>query len=108
MSQITALGVSVVVSVLVSSVLVASLMKPLRGVLDQLCPGSGATAFWLTFTTIMLYVTPLLFTVAFPNPVPVPDLVNMVRSTLASSLFGSFAALLVVGLQIARARPPSK
>jgi hypothetical protein len=35
-----------------------------------------------------------------------PDVVTIVRTALASSLFGAFAALLFVGYQIARARPP--
>jgi hypothetical protein len=41
------------------------MMRPLRKVLNQLCPGSDATSFWMSFTTVMLYVTPLLVTVLF-------------------------------------------
>ena len=53
----------------------------------------------------MLYVTQLLVTLLFLGTVIVADVVNIVRTALAASLFGSFAALLVVGYQIARGPP---
>jgi hypothetical protein len=104
-SQLLALSIAVTVSLSSSTSITVVMMKPLRGVLDQLCPGSDATRFWMSFTTVMLYVTPLLFTLLFLGTVMVADVVNIVRTALAASLFGSFAALLVAGYQIARARP---
>jgi hypothetical protein len=105
MSQLLALSISVIVSLFLSTSISVVMMKPLRGVLNQLCPGSDATNFWMSFTTVMLYVTPLLFTLLFVGTVMVADSVNIVRTALASSLSGAFAALLVVGYQISRARP---
>jgi hypothetical protein len=58
MSQKLALSVSVIVSLFLSTSISVVMMKPLRGVLSQLCPGTHATNFWMTFTTVMLYVTP--------------------------------------------------
>jgi hypothetical protein len=107
-SQIFALSIAVAVSLFLSTFIAVVMMKPLRGVLNQLCPGSDATSFWVCFTNVMLYVTPLLFTLLFLGPAIAPDLVNIVRTALAASLFGSFAALLVVGYQISRARPVSR
>jgi spore maturation protein SpmB len=104
-SQLLALSIAVTVSLFLSTSISVVMMTPLRGVLNQLCPGSGATSFWMSFTTVMLYVTPLLFTLLFLGTVIVTNMVNIVRTALAASLFGSFAALLVVGYQIARARP---
>jgi hypothetical protein len=105
MSQLPALSIAVTVSLFLSTSISVVMMRPLRGVLTQLCPGSDATRFWMSFTTVMLYVTPLLFTLLFLGTVIAADVVNIVRTALAASLFGSFAALLVVGYQIARARP---
>ena len=105
MSQLLALSVAVTVSLFLSTSISVVMMKPLRGVLDQLCPGGHATSFWISFTTVMLYVTPLLFTLLFLGTAMVPDVVSIVRRALAAALFGTFAALLVVGYQIARARP---
>jgi hypothetical protein len=108
MSQLLALSIAVTVSLFLSTSISVVMMKPLRGVLNHLCPGSDATSFWMSFTTVMLYVTPLLFTLLFLGTVIVADVVNIVRTALAASLFGSFAALLVVGYQIARARPVAR
>jgi hypothetical protein len=103
-----ALAVSVIVSLCLSTSVSAVMLKPLRGVLSQLCPGNSSTTFWLSFTTLMLFVAPLLFTMLFEGSVIGTDPIAIVRTALASSLFGAFAALLVVGYQIARARPSSR
>ena len=105
MSQLPALSIAVTVSLFLSTSISVVMMRPLRGVLNQLCPGGDATRFWMSFTTVMLYVTPLLFTLLFLGTLIAADVVNIVRTALAASLFGSFAALLVVGYQIARGRP---
>ena len=105
MSQLSALALAISVSLIISTIVSVVMTEPLRIVLRQLCLDSNSTAFWIPFTTVMFYVTPMLFTLLFESTVLVPDLGNVLRTALASSLFGSFAALLVVGYQIARARP---
>jgi len=104
-SQVSALALAITVSLIMSTIVAVVMTEPLRGVLKQLCLDANSTAFWIPFTTVMFYVTPLLFTMLFEGTVVPPDLVNIVRTALASSLFGAFAALLVVGYQISRARP---
>ena|ERR1700733_4637028 len=103
MSQVTALSTIVVLSLVISSVLVAAIAKPLRAVLEHLCPSANAASFWVTFTAVMLYVTPLLIAVLTVNEVN-PNAVAVAKSALSAELFGSFAALLVVGYQISQAR----
>ena len=105
MTLTIALLILVLVSLSVSTLLVLVLTRPLSLVLRQLCPGSEATVFWTSFTGVMLYVAPLLFSVVFPDIPTTPVGVSVVRSALAASLTGAFAALLVIGYQIARARP---
>jgi hypothetical protein len=104
MSPILALSIAIAVSLMLSAIVAVVMTGPLRGVLKQLCLNSDASAFWIPFTTVMFYVTPLLFTVLFESTVVPLELVGIVRTALASSLFGAFAALLVVGYQIAGAR----
>lgn len=104
MSQLYALALAVLISLTLSTVIVVVMIKPLRAVLQQLCPRSDGITFWMSFTTVMFYIAPLLFTLLFESTIIVPDLVNVVRTGLASSLLGSFAALLVVGYQISQAR----
>ena len=108
MDQMSALALAISVSLVVSTAVTVVMTEPLRIVLRQLCLDSNATAFWVPFTKIMFYVTPLLFTMLFEGALLVPDWVNTLRTALAASLFGCFAALLVVGYQIARARPVAR
>ena len=108
MDQLSALALAILVSAVVSTIVTVVMTEPLRIVLRQLCLDSNATAFWVPFTTIMFYVTPLLFTMLFEGALLVPDWVNTLRTALAASFFGCFAALLVVGYQIARARPVAR
>jgi hypothetical protein len=104
-SQISGLALAITVSLILSTIVAVVMTDPLRGVLKQLCLDTDSTAFWIPFTTVMFYVTPLLFTMLFEGTVVPPDMVNIVRTALASSLFGTFAALLLVGYQISRVRP---
>ena len=105
MEPLSALSLAIIVSLIFGTVVTVVMVEPLRGVLRQLCLDSNASAFWIPFTAVMLYVTPLLVTMLFESTVIVPTLVNTLRTALASALFGGFAALLVVGYQISRARP---
>jgi hypothetical protein len=102
MEQVSALGLAIVVSLTFSTVVAVAIRDSLGRVLRQLC--LGGSEFWISFTTVMLYITPLLFTLLFTNVLPA-DLIDTLRSALASSLSGGFAALLVVGYQISRVRP---
>jgi hypothetical protein len=104
MENITALALAVVVSLTFSTIVAVVITGPLRTMLRQLCLEGNASAFWVSFTNVMLYITPLLFTVLSAN-VWSPILVDTLKSALTASLFGGFAALLVVGIQISRARP---
>jgi hypothetical protein len=107
-SQLSALALAISISLIVSTIVTFVMTEPLRIVLRQLCLDSNSAAFWIPFTTVMFYVTPLLFTMLFESTVMVPELGNILRTSLASSLFGGFAALLVVGYQIARSRPVAR
>ena len=69
MEPLSALDVAIVVSLIFSTIVTVVMMEPLRGVLRQLCLDSHACAFWIPFTTVMLYVTPLLFTMLFESTV---------------------------------------
>jgi hypothetical protein len=104
MENITVLALAIVVSVSFSTIVALVITEPLRTILGQLCLEGNASAFWVSFTNVMLYITPLLFAVQFAN-VHSPSLVETLQTALCSSLFGGFAALLVVGIQISRARP---
>jgi hypothetical protein len=104
-SALSALSVAIIVSLVFSTVVTVVMTEPLRAVLRQRCLSNTASEFWIPFTIVMLYVTPLLITALFEDTVTEPSLVNTLSTALASSLVGGFAALLVVGYQISRERP---
>lgn len=108
MSPLNALALAISISLIISTIVTLIMTEPLRVVLRQLCLDSNSTAFWIPFTTVMFYVTPMLFTLLFESTIVWPELGNTLRTALAAALFGSFAALLVVGYQIARARPVAR
>ena len=103
MENITVLALAVLVSLAFSTIVALVITEPLRTILRQMCLEGNASAFWVSFTNVMLYITPLLFAVQFAN-VHSRSLVENLQTALSSSLFGGFAALLVVGYQISRAR----
>ena len=103
MENITVLALAVLVSLGFSTIVALVITEPLRTILRQMCLEGNASAFWVSFTNVMLYITPLLFAVQFAN-VHSRSLVENLQTALSSSLFGGFAALLVVGYQISRAR----
>jgi hypothetical protein len=107
-NPINALSVAIAVSLMLSTFIIAVMVRPLRGVLNDLCPARFGASFWVSFTIVMLYVTPMFFTLLFMGTILVPDFVTIVRTALAASLFGAFSALLVVGYQISQARPASR
>ena len=104
MNEFAPLIISIVVSLLLSTAILAAIVKPLRLVLAQLCKDGQSTQFWVAFTAVMLYVAPLFFAV-FWTPVFQTTLVQTLRVSLVAALFGAFAGLLVVGYKIAGARP---
>jgi len=104
MENITALALAVVVSLTFSTIVAVVITESLRTILRALCVQGNASAFWVSFTNVMLYITPLLFAVQFAN-VHSPSVVETLQTAMSSSLFRGFAALMVVGIQISRARP---
>jgi len=100
-----ALLLAIAVSVTLSTVLVAVLSRPLQSILAQLCASADASRFWVAFTSVMLYIAPLLFAMFFSPFESNTDVAWVMRSTLVTTLVGASAALMVVGYNIAKSRP---
>jgi len=52
----------------------------------------------------MLYLTPLMFAVFFLPTADVVEPVSVLRAAMVAASFGAFAALLVIGYQVANGR----
>lgn len=105
MSSGLSLLLAIVVNLGLSVILVYVMSVPLRRVLNALCESGEATQFWVSFTSVMLFIAPLLFAVYVVSPDAGLGAAQIVRRTLLATLFGASTALLIVGFKIAGAAP---
>jgi putative effector of murein hydrolase len=103
MSNLQTFLASIGVSVLVSTVVLFTILKPLRRVLSMMCRSGDALPFWLNFTIVMLYAVPLFFAVLW-TPYN-SDLTSIMRIALAASLFGTIGGLGIIGLNVSGKKP---
>jgi hypothetical protein len=106
MNALSALLASLFVSLTLSTSLVGVMARPLRLILKQLCPATDAFVFWAVFTEVMLYLAPLITVLLAMSSAPEAAAVSVIRAALVAALLGAIGALLVVGYQVANARPP--
>jgi hypothetical protein len=102
MNGLVSLSSTIAVSFVVSTVVLLTLVKPLKRVLAMLCQSGEATPFWVAFTIVMLYAVPLFLAVMWAPFFT--DRVFTLRVALLASLFGTIGGLTVIGLKIANAR----
>jgi hypothetical protein len=112
MSALQAMTIAIAISVLVSTILVAGLITPLRSVLRRVCPGPEGENFWARFTVLMLYLSPLLIALVFGVPYSTAlaelDAGELAQRVLSSALFGAVAALGGIGLRMGTLRTPPR
>jgi hypothetical protein len=97
--------VAIGISLLLSTGIVIVIYRPLRVLLEELCPSRAGTRFWWTFSVLLLYLTPLLGSLMGFEWVPDYPTLRIVRTSIISSLLASVIALLAIGWQLASVRP---
>lgn len=104
MNSLQALGLCVAVSLLVSAALVTAIREPLRDFIARACPGLPSQSFWLRFTTIMLFLSPLFIAVTWGVPggqrLRLMEFGELIQSIATASLIGAFLSMLVMGLWV--------
>ena len=106
MNPLTYFLAAILMSLLVSTGVVAAITRPLARALNHICKSEGNIRFWSAFTGVMLFITPLMFTMFWYWPGSEPfAIVTVLRTSLAVALLGSFAGMIIVGYNIAKARP---
>jgi hypothetical protein len=105
----TVLGIALTVSLMLSTIMVVVLARPLRLVLSTLCERGEGVSFWVSFTSLMLYLTPLFVTVVRHGGMhlELAPIAEVIRVSLSTAVLGALVALLPVAWQIAHARPRS-
>ena len=99
MSVLTLFIIEVLICLLISLVVIYLLTPVLRNVLTDGCGTAARAEFWVTFTQLMLVVSPLLLVIYFaPTGAAVhPNLAEAIQDTLFLSLLGDFVALSMIG-----------
>jgi hypothetical protein len=111
MSLLAVAAIGVVVSLVLSAILAAVILQPIRSTLSRLCDTAEAVTFWTRFTILMLVLGPLIVTLVFG--VPTGELaermsdVDLVIRVVTASLVGSFLTLAGIGIRMGtlRSRP---
>jgi|SRR5476651_912288 hypothetical protein len=82
--------------------------KSLKRILVDICGTEDRAAFWLIYSNIMLFITPLLSVILFGHS---GDTVvfgfAFLKRAVGAALLGIFVALAVIGLQVAKFLPRS-
>jgi hypothetical protein len=103
-SSLHALGTCAVISLVVSTTLFLAISRPLRAFIERVCPGPEGVAFWLRFTVVMLFLSPLFVAVAFGLPpasqIKTLEAGELIQRAVTSSLVGAFLAMIGIGLWV--------
>jgi hypothetical protein len=104
MTSFQSLAAAALVSVALSTTLSFVIFGPLRALLAKVCTGAEAVQFWVRFSVIMLFLSPLLVSIVFGLPTAEQalryDLGTLLQQIVGTALFGSFLSMLGMGLWI--------
>ncbi|MCL2830928.1 MAG: hypothetical protein FWD77_09390 [Betaproteobacteria bacterium] len=110
MNTLVQMFVASFVSIALSVAVLLVLSSPLMNILRRLCPDEAAASFWLSYTKLMLTISPLLLVLIadmfahFSNPL------DSVRLALMAALAGLLAGLYLIGkrlVQFVKTKPGS-
>ena len=98
------------ISLALSSIVCGLLASPLRVLIGSLCGNREAVGFWVRFTTLMLFLVPLVVALIFGLPVryagmPAPEVSDLVPRLLTTALSGLVIAMAIVGLRLSSVQP---
>jgi hypothetical protein len=108
MSLLAVAAIGVVISLVLSAILAAVILQPIRSTLSRLCTTGEAVTFWTRFTILMLVLGPLIVTLVFGVPTgafaeKLSDADLLIR-VVTASLVGSFLTLAGIGIRMGTLR----
>jgi hypothetical protein len=89
-----------VIGLALSGISLFVLSKPLINVLTDLCPTQKQAEFWLAYTRIMLFISPLLFILIMDGFINSDQILTHIRLSLLAGLGGLLLGMLIVGQRI--------
>lgn len=102
MNAYTLLLAECVTSIFLSLTVLHVLSAPLLNVLRRVCPDEQAATFWMSYTQVMLLITPLLLVLAVDMLTFFVDPLDTWRFALMLSLGGIVLSLYLVGERLGR------
>lgn len=102
MSTHIVLIAELLISLVFSSLVLWVLSKPLMNVLRRVCPNEQAASFWLTYTRLMLIITPLLLVMVVDWFSHSANPGATLRLAFIACLIGVIAGLKVIGQRVGR------
>lgn len=107
MENLAAFAFEIIICSAMSFTLVRLLRPQLRHILEEICGSATRAEFWVVFTQLMLFISPLLIVTFFTKTADrvAPNPVAIFQETLYRSLLGAFIALSAIGYVIWTAIP---
>lgn len=100
MTPVLMLFAKFLVSMVASLVVLWAICGPLVKVLNRTCPDEHAATFWLTYTKVMLIITPLLLVLIVDLTTHFNDPLDSLRLALIATLGGLLLGLYAIGKRL--------
>jgi hypothetical protein len=104
MTSLSALALCMFISLAMAATLFVAISAPLRAFIAKMCPGPEGVGFWLRFTIVMLFLSPLFVSVSFGLPptvqLKVLEVGEVVQRAVTASLVGAFLAMVGIGFWV--------
>jgi hypothetical protein len=112
MSEFSALTTVIVISLVLSSGTVFAIYRPLRELLEAVCPLGFTAEFWTRAAVTVIYLLPLWVVLVWGMPSsPMLDVVSageIARRALAATSFALVGIVIATGLRLSSLRVPSR
>lgn len=110
MTTLTLLLFKIVACVTISFFVIWQFRAALNAILTETCGTPQRAEFWLTFTQLMLVISPLLIVIFYASTDPLAPSIPalMLKEVLFQTLLGIFIALVLVARVIWKAIPNSQ
>lgn len=102
MNAYSLLLAEILISATTSVVALKILSRPLINVLGQICPDEQAAIFWLSYTKVMLMITPLIFVLILDMFTRFSDPMYNLRLALVAALGGLLVGMYAIGTRLGR------
>jgi hypothetical protein len=100
MNGLTIFFTEISISLVLSLLTLLVLSKPLINILEDLCPTQKQAAFWLVYTRVMLFISPLLLVLIVSVMAKSNNEIESIKISLIAALAGLLLGMLIVGKKI--------